>query len=100
MCHELEDTCTQKRRLEDGREGGQGPTRTVEPRSGVEWKPVGRKKRGRPRRTWKDGVYTTMSERGLRMGNVIWKLEYIYIYNITPCVEPTAPILDVKIIPL
>ena len=30
-CHELEDTCTQKRLLEDGREGGQGPTRTVEP---------------------------------------------------------------------
>ena len=30
-CHRLEDTCTQKRRLEDGREGGQGPTRTVEP---------------------------------------------------------------------
>ena len=28
---QLEDTCTQKRRLEDGREGGQGPTRTVEP---------------------------------------------------------------------
>ena len=26
-----EDTCTQKRRLEDFREGGQGPTRTVEP---------------------------------------------------------------------
>ena len=30
-CHKLEDTCTQKRRLEDGREGSQGPTRTVEP---------------------------------------------------------------------
>ena len=30
-CHKLEDTCTQKRLLEDGREGGQGPTRTVEP---------------------------------------------------------------------
>jgi len=30
-CHKLEDTCTQKRRLEDGRERGQGPTRTVEP---------------------------------------------------------------------
>ena len=30
-CHKLEDTCTQKRRLEDGRKGGQGPTRTVEP---------------------------------------------------------------------
>ena len=30
-CHKLGDTCTQKRRLEDGREEGQGPTRTVEP---------------------------------------------------------------------
>ena len=30
-CHKLEDTCTQKRGLEDGREGGQGPTRTVQP---------------------------------------------------------------------
>ena len=30
-CHKLEDTCTQKRRLEDGREEGQGPTRAVEP---------------------------------------------------------------------
>ena len=29
--HRLEDTCTQKGRLEDGREGGQGPTRSVEP---------------------------------------------------------------------
>ena len=30
-CHKLEDTCTQKIRLEDSHEGGQGPTRTVEP---------------------------------------------------------------------
>jgi len=30
-CHRLEDTCTQKRRLEDGRDGGQGATRTVQP---------------------------------------------------------------------
>ena len=30
-CHKLEETCTQKRRQEDGREGGQGTTRTVEP---------------------------------------------------------------------
>ena len=30
-CHRLEDTCTQKGRLEDGREGGQGSARTVEP---------------------------------------------------------------------
>jgi hypothetical protein len=34
----------------------------------INWKPKGRKKRGRPRRTWKDGIYTAMSERGLRMG--------------------------------
>ena len=30
-CHKLEDTCTQKRRQEDGREGGQGLTRTIQP---------------------------------------------------------------------
>jgi hypothetical protein len=31
-------------------------------------KPEGRKKRGRPRRAWKDEINTAMSERGLRMG--------------------------------
>ena len=30
-CHKLEDTCTQERRLVDGRGGGQGATGTVEP---------------------------------------------------------------------
>jgi hypothetical protein len=34
----------------------------------INWKPEGTKKRGRPRRTWKDGIYTAMRERGLRMG--------------------------------
>ena len=33
----------------------------------INWKPVGRKKRGCPRRTWKDGIYTAMRERGIRM---------------------------------
>jgi len=28
---------------------------------------VGRKKTGRPRRTWKDGIYTATSERDLRL---------------------------------
>ena len=28
----------------------------------------GREKRGRPRRTWKDGLYTAMNARDLRMG--------------------------------
>ena len=34
----------------------------------IHWKPEGRKKRGRPLRTWKDGIYTAMNERDLRMG--------------------------------
>jgi len=34
----------------------------------IHWKPEGRKKRGRPWRTWKDGIYTTMNGRDLRMG--------------------------------
>jgi hypothetical protein len=34
----------------------------------IKWKPEGRNKRGRPRRTWKGGMYTAMSERDLRMG--------------------------------
>ena len=29
--------------------------------------PEGRKKRGLPRRTWKNGIYTAISERDLRM---------------------------------
>jgi hypothetical protein len=37
----------------------------------INWKPEGREIRGYPRRTWKDGIYTAMSERGLRMGE--WK---------------------------
>jgi hypothetical protein len=38
------------------------------PKIMINWKPEGRIKRGRPRRTWKDGIYTAMSGRGLRMG--------------------------------
>jgi hypothetical protein len=42
------------------------PTRL--PKIMIHWKPEGRKRRGRPRRTWKDGIYTAMNERDLRMG--------------------------------
>jgi hypothetical protein len=44
----------------------------------IHWKSEGRKKRGRPRRTWKDGIYTAMNERDLRMGewNKIKGMEY------------------------
>jgi len=45
----------------------------------VNWKPKGRIKRGRPRRTWKDGIPTAMGERDLRMGERInrrqWNME-------------------------
>jgi hypothetical protein len=34
----------------------------------IHWIPEGRKKRGRPRRKWKDGIYTAMNKRDLRMG--------------------------------
>jgi hypothetical protein len=42
------------------------PTRV--PKIMINWKPEGRKKRGRPRRTWKCGIHTAMSEGDLRMG--------------------------------
>jgi hypothetical protein len=34
----------------------------------IHWKTERSKKRGRPRRTWKDEIYTAMNERDLRMG--------------------------------
>jgi hypothetical protein len=42
------------------------PTRL--PKIMIQWKTKGRKKRGRPRRTWEDGIYTGINERVLRMG--------------------------------
>ena len=38
------------------------------PKTMIHWKPEGRKQRSRPWRTWKDGIYTAMNERDLRMG--------------------------------
>ena len=38
------------------------------PKIMINWKLEGRKKRGRPRRTCKDAIYTAMGERGLRVG--------------------------------
>jgi hypothetical protein len=37
------------------------------PKITIHWKPDGRKQRGRPRRTWKDEIYTAMNGRDLRM---------------------------------
>jgi hypothetical protein len=33
----------------------------------IYWKTEGRKQRGRPRRTWKDEIYTAMNKRDLRI---------------------------------
>jgi hypothetical protein len=42
------------------------PTRL--PKITIYWKPEGRKKRGRPWKTWKNGIYTAMNIKALRMG--------------------------------
>jgi len=52
---------------------------TPVPKIMIHWKTEGRKQRGRRRRTWKDGIYTAMIERDLRMGewnNQLKAMEY------------------------
>ena len=60
------DDITRKQVIWYGHIERMDPTRL--PNIMIHWKPKGRKKRGRPRRTWKDGIYTAMNERDLRMG--------------------------------
>ena len=60
------DDITRKQLIWYGHVERMDPTRL--PKTLIHWKPEGRKKRGRPRRTWKDGIYTAMNETDLRMG--------------------------------
>ena len=60
------DEITRKQLIWYGHVERMDPTRL--PKIMIHWKPEGRKKRGRPRRTWKDGIFTAMNERDLRMG--------------------------------
>jgi hypothetical protein len=60
------DDITRKQLIWYGHVEKMDPTRL--PKIIIHWKPKGRKKRGRPRRTWKDEIYTAMNERDLRMG--------------------------------
>jgi hypothetical protein len=60
------DDITQKQLIWYGHVERMDPTRL--PRIMIYWKPEGRKQRGRPWRTWKDGIYTAMNERDIRMG--------------------------------
>jgi hypothetical protein len=61
------DEITRKQVIWYGRVEIMDPTRLS--KITIIWKHEGRKKRGRPRRTWKDGIYTAMNERDLRMGD-------------------------------
>jgi hypothetical protein len=64
--HDILDEITQKQLIWYGHVERMDPTRLL--KIMIHWKPEGRKKRGRPRRTWKDGIYTATNERDLRMG--------------------------------
>ena len=60
------DDITRKQLIWYGHVERMDPTRLL--KIMIHWKPEGRKKPGRPRRTWKDGIYTAMNETDLRMG--------------------------------
>jgi hypothetical protein len=51
------DEITRKKLIWYGHVERMDPTRL--PKMMIHWKPEGRKKREHPRRTWKDGIYTT-----------------------------------------
>jgi len=60
------DDITQKQLIWYGHVERMDPTRLK--KITIHLKPEGRQKRGLPRRTWKDGIYTAMNGRDLRMG--------------------------------
>jgi hypothetical protein len=60
------DDITRKQLIWYGHVERMDPTQL--PKIMIHWKPEGRKKRGHPQRTCKDGIYTAMNERDLRMG--------------------------------
>jgi len=60
------DDITRKQLIWYGHVKRMDPTRL--PNIMIHLNPEGRKKQGRPQRTWKDGIYTAMNERDLRMG--------------------------------
>jgi hypothetical protein len=72
------DDVTRKQLIWYGHVERMDPTRL--PKLMINWKPEGRKKRGRSRRTWKDGTYTATSEIDLRMGErnnrSLWNMEF------------------------
>ena len=57
------DDITRKQLIWYGHVDRMDPTQL--PKIMTHWKPEGRKTRGRPRRIWKDRIYTAMNERDL-----------------------------------
>ena len=60
------DDITRKQLIWYGHVDRMDPTQL--PKIMTHWKPEGRKTRGRPWRIWKDGIYTAINERDLRIG--------------------------------
>jgi hypothetical protein len=60
------DDITWKQLIWYGHVDRMDPTRL--PKTMIHWKPEERKQQDRPWRTWKDGIYTAMNGRDLRMG--------------------------------
>jgi hypothetical protein len=60
------DEITRKQLIWCGHVERMDPTRL--PKIMIHWESEGRKKRGRPRRSWKEGIYRAMKERDLKMG--------------------------------
>jgi len=59
------DDITRKKLICYGHVERMDPTRL--PKTMIHWKPERRNKRGRPRRIWKDRIYTAMNERDLTL---------------------------------
>ena len=55
------------------------------PKEVMKWRPPGRRKRGRPKLTWAEGIRGLVGEKELTLRRL---MSYIYIYG--------APILDVS----
>jgi hypothetical protein len=64
--HMILDDITRKQIIWYGRVERMDPT--LRPKTMIHWKTEGRKQRGRPRRTRKDGIYTAMYGRDLKRG--------------------------------
>ena len=51
------------------------------PKKVMKWSPPGRRKRGRPKATWTEGIRGLMGEKGL----TFWRRNYFLNFN-TPCI--------------